>query len=79
MVEEPVAESVEEQEEEEMTRYTEEEIKESWEFKIVRSNTGAFSNPATLRKLIEEEALSGWVMLEKFDDARVRRASCECT
>lgn len=62
----------EQEEEEEMTKYTDEEIKEGWEFKIVRSNTGAFRNPATLRKLIEEEAVSGWMMLEKFDDARVR-------
>lgn len=60
------------QEEEEITRYTEEDLKEGWEFKIVRSNTGAFHSPVTLRKLIEEETQAGWTMLEKFDDSRVR-------
>ena len=46
----------EQQEEEEMTKYTEGDLKEGWEFKIVRSAMGAFSNPATLQDLIEEEA-----------------------
>ena len=43
-----------------------------WEFKIVRSNSAAFRNPEILEKLMEEEAQAGWVMLEKFDDSRVR-------
>lgn len=62
----------EQQEEEEMTNYTEEDVKGEWEFKIVRSNLGTFRNPAMLKKLVQEEALSGWTMLEKFDDSRVR-------
>ena len=62
----------EQQEEEEMAKYTEADLKEGWEFKIVRSSTGAFSNPVTLQDLIEEEAQAGWIMLEKFDDSRVR-------
>jgi hypothetical protein len=62
----------EQQEEEEMTKYSDEDLKEGWEFKIVRSNTGAFRSPATLQKPIEEETRSGWIMLEKFDDSRVR-------
>jgi len=62
----------EQQEEEEMAKYTEGDLKEGWEFKIVRSSMGAFSNPATLQNLIEEEAQAGWIMLEKFDDSRVR-------
>ena len=43
-----------------------------WEFKIVRSDSGAFRKPEVLERLIEEEAQAGWVMLEKFDDNRVR-------
>ena len=60
-----------EREEEHMTKYGTEEI-EGWEFKIVRSATRKFKDLAFLRKTCEEEAKSGWEMLEKFDDYRVR-------
>ncbi len=60
------------EEEEEMTHYTPDELKDDWEFKIVRANTHAFRNPAKLQRLQDEEARAGWVMLEKLDDARVR-------
>jgi len=53
---------------EEMTAYTQED----WEFKIVRSDSGVFRKPEVLERLIEEEAQAGWVLLEKFDDNRVR-------
>jgi len=43
-----------------------------WEFKIVRSNHDLFRNPAVFQKLCEEEAISGWILLEKLDDRRVR-------
>ena len=59
-------------EEELMTQYSPNDIGDDWEFKIVRSNTATFRNPAALQKLIDEEARAGWVMLEKFDDSRVR-------
>lgn len=59
-------------EEENMTQYTREDLKDDWEFKIVRSGSGAFRKPEALEKLVEEEARAGWVMLEKFDDSRVR-------
>lgn len=59
-------------EEEEMTPYTSDELNEGWEFKIVRAITPAFRDPAVLNRLIEEEARAGWVMLEKFDDQRIR-------
>jgi hypothetical protein len=59
------------QEEEEMTSYSQEEL-QSWEFKIVRANTGVFSKPEVLNKLIQEEAQASWIMVEKFDDSRVR-------
>ena len=60
------------EEEGDMARYTQDDLKSDWEFKIVRSESGAFRKPEILRKLIEEEARAGWVMLEKFDDRRVR-------
>ena len=59
-------------EEEEMTRYTPEDVDGDWEFKIVRSASASFRNPETLRRLVVEESAAGWIMLEKFDDSRVR-------
>lgn len=59
-------------EEEGMATYTREELEEDWEFKIVRANSPAFRKPEELQKLLEEEALAGWTMVEKFDDSRVR-------
>jgi hypothetical protein len=61
-----------EEEEEDMTGYTREELDGDWEFKIVRANMPVFQNRERLRKLIEDEARAGWVMLEKLDDQRVR-------
>lgn len=61
-----------EQEEEEMTRYTENELAEDYEFKIVRSTTGAFKKRETIEQVMAEEALSGWKFVEKFDDNRLR-------
>jgi hypothetical protein len=60
------------EEEEDMTGYTKDDLSNNWEFKIVRSDTAAFRKPEVLRKVIEEEARAGWVMLEKFDDSRIR-------
>ena len=59
-------------EEEDMAQYTQDDLRDDWEFKIVRSETGAFRRPQVLERLIEEEAQAGWVMVEKFDDTRVR-------
>jgi hypothetical protein len=58
-------------EEEIMTKYSDDEI-EGWEFKIVRAATRKFKNPEFFRQICEEEAKSGWEMLEKFDNCRVR-------
>ncbi len=55
-----------------MTQYTQNDPQSDWEFKIVRSDSSAFRNPETLKQLVEEESQAGWVMLEKFDDNRVR-------
>jgi hypothetical protein len=59
-------------EEEHMTGYTEDELNEGWEFKIVRSDTPVFRKPQVLARLREEEARAGWTMVEKFDNSRVR-------
>jgi len=61
-----------EQEEEEMTSYTDADLAGEVEFKIVRSGWGRFRSSETLTHLVEEEARAGWVLLEKFDDYRVR-------
>lgn len=62
----------EREEEEYLTMYNNNDLNQEWEFKIVRSSVGAFKNPDKLRQLVLEEAQAGWVMLEKFDDNRVR-------
>ena len=43
-----------------------------WEFKIVRANRNVFRDSVVLQQLCEEEAESGWILLEKLDDHRVR-------
>lgn len=43
-----------------------------WEFKIVRANRAIFHNPQVFQHLCDEEAQAGWVLVEKFDDQRVR-------
>lgn len=43
-----------------------------WEFKIVRANYNIFRDSQVLQKLCQEEAESGWILLEKLDDRRVR-------
>jgi hypothetical protein len=60
------------EEEEEMTPYSPRDLAEDWEFKILRSNMSAFRNPARLRAILDEESRGGWVLVEKFDDCRIR-------
>jgi hypothetical protein len=60
------------EEEEKMTRYTAEELDSNWEFKIVRSEIGAFHKPEVFSALLQEESLAGWELVEKLDDRRVR-------
>jgi hypothetical protein len=60
------------QEEEEMTPYTPKDMTEDWEFKILRSNFATFRNPEKLRAVLDEEKRGGWVLVEKFDDQRIR-------
>ncbi len=61
-----------EREEEQMTAYGSDDLNQDWEFKIVRANTGVFGNPTHLNRLLDEEARAGWIMVEKFDNNRIR-------
>jgi hypothetical protein len=60
------------QEEEEMTPYSKSELADNWEFKIIRSSTNTFRDPAKTRAILEEEARAGWMLVEKFDNSRIR-------
>lgn len=55
-----------------MTTYTPEELRDGFEFKILRSATGRFKDPEFLRRSLAEEAPAGWSLVEKFDDGRIR-------
>ncbi len=59
------------QEEEEMTTYSAEDLNQ-YEFKVVRSVSGAFGNPQNFQRLLQEEGRAGWELLEKLDNQRVR-------
>jgi len=60
------------EEEEEMTGYRADELAQDYEFKILRSSMGAFKRPERLQQVLDEEARAGWVLVEKFDDSRLR-------
>jgi hypothetical protein len=60
------------EEEEHMTNYSPEDLRDDWEFKIVRSTFEAFRKPETLQRVIAEEARAGWTLVEKFDNGRLR-------
>ena len=60
------------QEEEEMTTYTRQELENDFEFKILRSIGNKFKNRDIVEQVKAEEAMAGWIMVEKFDDGRIR-------
>jgi hypothetical protein len=47
-------------------------LRDGWEFKFLRANTAAFKDPQVFKQACEEEAQAGWVLVEKFDDQRLR-------
>src|SRR5262245_65345198 len=59
-------------EEESMSGYTPGDLAEGWEFKILRSAPGSFRDPVKMRDALEQEGRAGWVLLEKFDNQRLR-------
>ena len=55
-----------------MTPYSDRELADGWEFKILRSASGVFEKPERMREILEEESRAGWILVEKFDRNRVR-------
>ncbi|MBD2186568.1 hypothetical protein [Pseudanabaena mucicola] len=65
----------EEVEEENLTRYesnTSSDQPKGWEFKILRTSSGGFRNRKVLNRVCAEESQSGWILLEKLDNHRLR-------
>jgi hypothetical protein len=62
----------ERQEEEHMTPYSTHDLAENWEFKILRNSFATFRDPQKLKAVLDEEKQGGWVLVEKFDDYRIR-------
>lgn len=61
---------IQDEEEERLTNYSQEELAEGWEYKIVRSSTSIKGDRFT--NLCREESQNGWELVEKFDDNRIR-------
>ena len=60
------------EEEERLSAYTPDDLAKGWEFKIVRANTAAFRKSEVMQRVCDEEGRSGWELVEKFDDKRLR-------
>jgi hypothetical protein len=62
-----------EAEEESMTPYAPESLAADWEFKIIRSPIfKQFGYPEVRDRVLAEEERAGWVLVEVFDNARIR-------
>src|SRR5262249_4899288 len=61
-----------EEEEVHMTSYTPRDLAENWEFKILRSATGAFKYAVVMQRYLAEEAQAGWTLVEEFANSRIR-------
>ena len=60
------------EEEETMSTYTNQDVSH-YEFKILRTgNFSSFSDPYRLQQVIQEQSQYGWVLVEKFDNYRLR-------
>ena len=55
-----------------MTPYSDKDLADDWEFKFLRSATGAFRKPEFMQESLDEEAQAGWQFVEKFDNSRIR-------
>jgi hypothetical protein len=60
------------EEEEALTPYSRNDLAQDWEFKIVRSAMAGFRKPEFMRQVLDDEARAGWVLVEKFDNRRLR-------
>jgi len=59
-------------EEEEMSEYPEHKLQDDWEYKILRANRSVFRHPNIFLSVCAEEKRAGWMLIEKFDDMRLR-------
>ena len=66
------ARAAEEAEEEAMTPDTPVSPAGEWEFKIIRSIGRQFGNQDVRERVLADEMRAGWVLVEVFDDARIR-------
>ncbi len=48
------------------------EHQKGWEFKILRTDNDGFRRSRLLKLVCEEELETGWILLEKLDDSRLR-------
>jgi len=48
------------------------EHQKGWEFKILRTANDGFRHRQVLKLVCEQELESGWILLEKLDDSRLR-------
>ncbi len=55
-----------------MSEYPENITQDEWEYKIIRGNGSVFKKPEVLHRVCAEEQRAGWILLEKFDDMRLR-------
>ena len=55
-----------------MTNYSPQDSTDGWEFKILRSMWGAFRKTERLHEILADEGRAGWVLVEKFDNGRIR-------
>jgi len=59
-------------EEEEMSEYPENKFQNEWEYKILRANRSVFKKPEVFHRVCAEERKAAWILVEKFDDMRLR-------
>lgn len=59
-------------EQQEENNHNYQELQKGWEFKILRTNNDGFRKTSVLKQVCAEELDSGWILLEKLDDSRLR-------
>ena len=55
-----------------MTAYSPQVLAADWEFKIIRSVFNQFGDQAIRDRVLDDESQNGWVLVEVFDNARIR-------
>jgi hypothetical protein len=52
--------------------YADPGFQEQWEYKVVFARNGEFAFAEHIRRLMEQEAPDGWVLIEKYNDTHIR-------